>query len=320
MRNRLRYKQLVLIVAISNLRTLRKVAEYMHMSQPAATKMLQEVEETLGVTLFDRQPKGLVPTAFGDSLVNYAQLMMSDLDNLREKLVALKHGAVGEIAVGTTRAPTPALITQAIVELKRRFPLLTISIHVDTSDELLQMLEQGKLDIVLGRIADHSEHAGVNFEELDRETLSVVVGSHHPLARAERLTLADLADSPWILQPVRSSMRNLMELMFRQYGIPIPRNLVETASVLTTTTLLRSTDMVAVLSDSIARDYAEIGWLRILPVDIELRLEPYGIITRKERFPAPAVATFQECLRSLAIAGRTAGNEKRHTEEARRAD
>lgn len=303
-RNRLRFKQLVLIVAINDLHSLRKVAEAMHMSQPAATKMLQEIEETLGVTLFDRQPKGLVPTAFGQSLVNYAQLTMSDLDNLREKLVAQLHGAIGEIAVGTTRAPTPALITNAIVELKRRFPLLTISIHVDTSDELLHMLEQGKLDIVLGRIADHSEHAGLNFEELDRESLSMVAGSHHPLAKARHLTLADMAEAPWILQPVRSSMRNLMELMFRQSGIPIPRNLVETASVLTTTTLLRSTDMVAVLPDSIAKDYADIGWLCILPLPIKLQLEPYGIITRKERFPAPAVATFQECLRSLATAGR----------------
>lgn len=305
-RNRLRFKQLALIVAISDLHSLRKVAEHMHMSQPAATKMLQEIEETLGVTLFDRQPKGLVPTTFGTSLVHYAQLMMSDLDNLREKLVAQKHGAIGEIAVGTTRAPTPALITNAIVELKRRFPLLTISIHVDTSDELLHMLEQGKLDIVLGRIADHSEHGGLHFEELDRESLSVVAGSHHPLVTAERLTLADLAASPWILQPVRSSMRNLMELMFRQSGIPVPANLVETASVLTTTTLLRSTDMIAVLPDSIARDYAAIGWLSILPVQIELQLEPYGIITRKERFPAPAVATFQDCLRAVATAGRAA--------------
>lgn len=304
MRNRLRFKQLTLIAAIDELRSLRKVAQYMHMSQPAATKMLQEIEETLGVTLFDRQSKGMLPTAFGTSVIHYAQLMISDLDNLREKLVAQQDGAIGEIAVGTTRAPTPALITRAIVELKRRFPLLTISIHVDTSDVLLQMLEQGKLDIVLGRIADHSEHSGLNFEELDSESLSVVAGSKHPLADAPRLTLADLAESPWILQPVRSSMRHLMEHAFREAGIAIPRNLVETASVLTTTTLLRSTEMIAVLPDSIARDYAAIGWLCILPVKIALQLEPYGIITRKERFPDPAVNTFQECLRALATEGR----------------
>jgi len=303
--NRLRFKQLVLIATIDELRSLRKVAEAMHMSQPAATKMLQEIEETLGVTLFERQPKGLVPTVYGESLVHYAQLTISDLDNLREKLVAQLHGAIGEIAVGTTRAPTPALITNAIVELKRRFPLLTISIHVDTSDELLHMLEQGKLDIVLGRIADHSEHTGLNFEELEREAVSIVSGNHHPLANATHLTLADLAECPWILQPPRSSMRNLMEMMFRQSAIPLPANRVETASVLTTTTLLRSTHMVAVLPDSIARDYADIGWLRILPLPIKLQLEPYGIITRKERFPAPAVATFQDCLRSLAAAGRS---------------
>jgi DNA-binding transcriptional LysR family regulator len=65
-----------------------------------------------------------------------------------------------------------------------------------------------------------------------------------------------------------------------------------------------STEMIAVLPDSIARDYAAIGWLCILPVKIALQLEPYGIITRKERFPDPAVNTFQECLRTLATEGR----------------
>src|SRR5437879_6332649 len=129
--NRLRMRQLTLIAALDELRSLRKVAEAMHMSQPAATKMLHEIEETLGVPLFERLPRGMRPTVFGESVVAYARMMRSDLDNLRKHLVALEAGGVGEVSVGSIMAPAPGLLTRAIVELKTRYPRLKLSVHID---------------------------------------------------------------------------------------------------------------------------------------------------------------------------------------------
>lgn len=303
MQNRLRMRQLALIAALNEMRSLRKVAEYMHLSQPAATKMLHEIEETLGVTLFERLPRGMQPTAYGESAIRYAQLLLSDLDNLRKDLVAQEAGSVGEISVGSIMAPAPGLLMRAIVDLKERFPHLKISVHVDTSDVLIQLLEQGKLDIVLGRITA-GEHRELNFEVLDSEALSVIAGNHHSLSRARRLALTDLEALTWILQPPTSPMRQLMELAFQDAGMGTPAKLVETASILTTTTLLQETEMVAVVPTSIARHYAMAGMICILPVRLKFQLEPYGIITRKERFPAPAVKLFQETLRSLSLPDR----------------
>lgn len=300
MQNRLRLKQLSLIAALDEFRSLRKVAEAMHLSQPAATKMLHEIEETLGVQLFERLPRGMRPTVFGESVINYAQLMLADLDNLRKQLVAQEAGAVGEVSVGSIMAPAPGLLTRTIIELRARYPLIKISVYIDTSDVLMQMLEQGKLDIVLGRLLNPGEH-DLNFEVVDNEALSVVAGVHHPLSQVRRLELADLAGQAWILQPPNSPMRQLLELAFREANIASPANLVETASILTTTTLLQGTEMISVVPTTVARHYATSGMICILPVRIKLQLEPYGIITRKERIPAPAVAVFQECLRSLAV-------------------
>jgi DNA-binding transcriptional LysR family regulator len=298
--NRLRIKQLSLIAALDEFRSLRKVAEAMHLSQPAATKMLHEIEETLGVQLFERLPRGMRPTVFGESVINYAQLMLADLDNLRKQLVAQQAGAVGEVSVGSIMAPAPGLLTRTIIELRARYPLIKISVYVDTSDVLMQMLEQGKLDIVLGRLLNPGEH-DLNFEVVDNEALSVVAGVHHPLSQVRRLELADLAGQAWILQPPNSPMRQLLELAFKEANIASPANLVETASILTTTTLLQGTEMISVVPTTVAKHYATSGMICILPVRIKLQLEPYGIITRKERIPAPAVAVFQECLRSLAV-------------------
>lgn len=301
MQNRLRIKQLTLMAALDEFRSLRKVAESMHLSQPAATKMLHEIEETLGVQLFERLPRGMRPTVFGESVINYAQLMLADLDNLRKQLVAQEAGAVGEVSVGSIMAPAPGLLTRTIIELRARYPLIKISVVIDTSDNLLQMLEQGKLDIVLGRIPSPGEHPDINFEVVDNEALSVVAGVHHPLSQVRRLELADLAGQSWILQPPNSPMRQLLELAFQEANIASPANLVETASILATTTLLQGTEMISVVPTSVAKHYATCGMICILPVRIKLQLEPYGIITRKERIPAPAVSVFQDCLRGLAV-------------------
>jgi DNA-binding transcriptional LysR family regulator len=301
MQNRLRLKQLTLIAALDEFRSLRKVAESMHLSQPAATKMLHEIEETLGVQLFERLPRGMRPTVFGESVINYAQLMLADLENLRKQLVAQEAGAVGEVSVGSIMAPAPGLLTRTIIELRARYPLIKISVYVDTSDVLLQMLEQGKLDIVIGRIPSPREHSDINFEVVDNEALSVVAGVHHPLSQVRRLALGDLEGQSWILQPPNSPMRQLLELAFREAHMASPSNLVETASILTTTTLLQGTEMISVVPTSVAKHYATSGMICILPVRIKLQLEPYGIITRKERIPAPAVSVFQDCLRSQAL-------------------
>jgi len=299
--NRLRMRQLTLVAALDELRSLRKVAEAMHMSQPAATKMLHEIEETLGVPLFERLPRGMRPTVFGESVVAYARMMRSDLDNLRKQLVALGTGGVGEVSVGSIMAPAPGLLTRAIVELKARYPRLKLSVHIDTSDVLLQMLERGKLDIVLGRIADPYKQNEFNFEVVGDEVLSIVAGIHHPLSQVRRLRLNDLADLAWILQPPSSPMRQLLELAFRDAKIPSPSNVVETASILTTTTLLQETDMISVVPATIAKHYTTSGMLCILPARIKFQLEPFGIITRKERIAAPAATIFQECLRTLTL-------------------
>lgn len=299
--NRLRVKQLALIAALGELKTLHKVADAMHLSQPAATKMLHEIEETLGVQLFERHPRGMIPTVFGDSVIRYSLSMLSDLDNLRKRLETQAAGGEGEISVGAIMAPAPGLLARTILEVKAQYPRLKIRVQVDTSDVLIQLLRQGKLDIALGRLAEPDDHNDLDFEVLENEALSVISGIHHPLVTARRVALKDLAASPWILQPPTSPMRQLLERAFRDAGMVTPANLIETTSILTTTTLLQETDMVSVTPTTIAKHYATAGLISILPVRIKFQLEPYGIITRREYFPTPAISIFQKCLRNLAI-------------------
>lgn len=300
--NRLRLRQVALLIALQQHGTLGAAATQLGMTQPAATKMLHELEATLGCRLFNRAGRGLRPTTAGLTVLAHFGGLHGSIEALARELQALQRGGAGRLSVGSILASSPAWLTQAVGRLKREQPALELVISVETSDRLMEQLERGELDIVIGRLVEGYAHADYLCELLDGEPLSVVVGPQHPLAGRRRLSLADLAGQPWILQPRASPMREVLEREFRLQGIDAPRDRVETASIMTTTSLLTETDAVAVMPTSVARPYASHGMVAILPIKIVQQLEPFSTIVRRGRALSPAAQRFLELLREAGPA------------------
>ncbi len=99
--SRLRFRQVALLTALDEQGSLHKAAEVMHMTQPAATKALHEMESALGVTLFDRSTRGIEATELGRCVIRYARLIQSDVANLREELQGMLTGQGGRLSIGT---------------------------------------------------------------------------------------------------------------------------------------------------------------------------------------------------------------------------
>jgi DNA-binding transcriptional LysR family regulator len=293
---RLRLRQLALVVAIEELGSLRKAAERIGVSQPAATKMLVELELALGLPLFERGRRGMTLTVYGETLIRHAHLILSDVDGLREELAGLAAGTSGRLAIGTITAAAAGQLAIAIARLKERRPRLDISITVETSDVLMPLLEQGRLDVVIGRTVQSDHAFGITFTEIGEERLSIVVGAHNPLRERSELALPHLSECSWILQPRSSPLRQVVESTFRDSGMETPSNIVETASILTATTLLQHSDMIAVVPHSVAMHYVANGLLAILPLEVNRQLDPYGAITLRDRMHTPALADLMRLL------------------------
>jgi len=148
---------------------------------------------------------------------------------------------------------------------------------------LFELLREGVLDVVIGRIRDAHRTEDYTFKALENEALSVVVGVHHSLGEKKTVKFSALLDYPWILQPTDSPMREVLEHEFRMLQAPTPKGIIETASVLTTTHLIAETDMIGVLPKSIADTYAKHGLLKILPCLIQHKMEEFGSVIRKDR-------------------------------------
>lgn len=287
--SRLHLKHLRLLVALVEQGSLVKAAGQVHMTQPGATKALQDIEAALGGTLFTRNNRGLAPNALGQCVLRYARLILTDLAHLREEMIGVLQGQGGRLSVGTIMGAVPFL-TETVSRLIAKQPTLSIEIVEDTSAQLLRLLDDGRLDAAICRTSISKHPELYQALKVRDEQLAVVANTGHPLAKARRLAITDLAPYRWVVYSANMPMRLLLEREFQQAGLPFPAQLIETTSAFATLSFLQQhPTMVALLSDDVASFCQRFGLTTVLPLVLKSRSEPYWLVTRRDR-PATPVA------------------------------
>jgi DNA-binding transcriptional LysR family regulator len=289
--NRLRMRQIALLLALDELGTLHAAAQHLGMTQPAATKMLHELESSLGQHLFERVGRGLQRNTAGDRVTAHFQAIRGSMESLNRDLEDIRGGGIGKLSVGSIMAASPGRLTQALLHLKQELPMLSIEVAVDTSDRLLAQLEEGVLDLVIGRMTG-TVNLPCKFRAIEDESLALIAANDHPLARRRKLDFKALLDFPWVLQPTGSPMRELIEREFREAQVQLPRGLIETGSILTTINLVRDSHLLAVIPETVALGDAQHGKVRVLPYRFARTLESYGSIVPTQRPVSTAAARF----------------------------
>jgi DNA-binding transcriptional LysR family regulator len=300
LRARLKTRQLLLLIALDEQRNIHRASEELHMTQPAASKQLKDLEEMLGVQLFERQPRGMEPTIYGETMIRHARMALTSLSLAHEDIVAIKAGLSGQVDIGTIMTPGIALLPQAITRTKQQAPRLRIGVEMEQSNILLEQLQRGRLDFMIGRIPERSSAEGLSYEELGDEPACAVVRIGHPLLKARNLSLRDIAHQPWILPPQGSILRARCELMFRRAGLDVPVNVIDTTAMLLIKPLLQQTDALNVMPIAVAKYYESQHVLKILPIDLPCRMDAFGIITVDGHIMSPGAALLLQTVRAVA--------------------
>jgi DNA-binding transcriptional LysR family regulator len=300
LRARLKPRQLLLLVALAEEGNIHRASELLRMAQPGASKLLKDLEDMLGVELFERHSRGMRPTWYGDSLIRHARMVLATLEEAGEELESLKAGKFGRVGVGSVTSPGVSLLPAAISLAKREQPYLQISVHIETSDVLVERLSRGELDMVIGRVVERHDSSLLRFERLADEPVSVIARAGHPLLNASDLSLPKLQQAQWVIPPVGSVLRHPFDVMFRQAGLEGPQVVVESASLLFITNMLQESDFIAVVASDIARYYAKHGMVAILPVQLPCEMEAFGLVLRKDRLLSPAASKVLRALRMTA--------------------
>ncbi len=228
---RLKLRHLETFLVLESAGSITAAAERMHISQPAVSHWLADIEDVMGSPLFVRGRK-LKLTAAGD---HPAPPRRTDAGGR----TAHRRGIEGRpLRAGRTAAGrlhsfrgALAMVPGAIATLQQRHPNTVIHVQEGTMVDLLSRLGKREFDLVVGTIDPRAHQYGFATEILMADVVRIVCRADHPLARKRKPTWLDAADCPWVLPPHNSLSRVRMEEAFSEQRLALPRPRVETVSV-----------------------------------------------------------------------------------------
>lgn len=285
---RLKLQQLAIFERVLACGSLLAASRELHMTQPAVSKSIQELEEHFGQPLLVRSRRGVQPTDFGLMLHNHAQALLADLRFLADDLNSWNAGISGKVVVGTLLTAAADLLPRALLRLRELAPNVVVEVRVGVNEKMFAELTEGELDIVVGLIPTQDPPPALRHVTLHTETLCAVVGRRHPLATTGAVNLSQLATMDWILPTSQSEARHAAMHFFDALGIPKPTRIIESVSIMTNLGLLIDSRMIALMPFNVAKKFVHLGLLSVLPLGRQLPFGTVGYTLAKGRNVTPA--------------------------------
>lgn len=292
----LKTRHLQVFLAVARAGTMQRAAREVHLSQPAISKLIGELEESLGAPLFERSRRGVVPTECGHALIGRAQLVLNDLESTRDEIASIARGVAGRVRVGVLPVAEARLLSTTLLALRKSAPGIAVQIEDGTRDVMLNALRRGEIDCVIGRLDAGAGDRDLHIEKLIQLPIAIVASPSHPLIRKRRLSWSDLSAYPWILPPRGAPIRAAIDWEFTDLGLAPPVPAIESTSFRLIQAVVSETDMIGVITYEASLSYTRTGELAVLPIKLAGRLPHIGVITRMP-VVSKALGTFLATLR-----------------------
>lgn len=287
-------------MAIAQQRTLAGAAKKLHLSQPAVSKTLSELEALAGCRLVERDRAGARLTPDGERFLRYATEVTQALEAASAALVGAGTPEVPVARAGALPTVAGGLLAEAVAALRSRRPYARIEVTTDSNPDLLAAVKSGEIDFAVGRMAEPATMQGVSFELLYSETLAVVVRPGHPLASVDGGVppLALLA-YPLVIPGTGTAPRHDAEGIFAAHGVSLPAGRTETQSVPLGRSLALLSDSVWITSQRAVQLDIDAGLLHRLDVPVP-GAEPVGLLSRSGTAPGELAEALMDALRAGA--------------------
>lgn len=281
--SRLRLRHMPLLLALERQRSVSRVAAEMNLSQPAVTKMLREIEDIFTVPLFTRTRQGLEPTPTGLSVLAHARLALADADALGRELAVIEAGLSGRLRLGVIPYIARPVLDAACTFGLARTPRISVLVREGTTDELVAALRAHELDCVIARTF-YVPGEDIAQRPLYREEPVLVVPSKVATRLSgSALDWGRLAERDWILPPPNTPIRRTINTMFAVAGVAQPTPIVETYSIKTMATVMRShLGAITIVPRGVAAELVEAEGATMLPHPLSWDLPPVGVMWRRE--------------------------------------
>jgi LysR family pca operon transcriptional activator len=298
--SRIKFRHLQTFVEIARQKSVMRAAAILHVSQPAATKTIRELEEVLGVSLFERDGRGIKLSRYGEIFLKHAGATMTALRQAVDSVSqdAAKSGI--PVRIGALPTVSVSIMPQVMLSFLKEDTGSTVKIVTGENAVLLEQLRVGDLDLVVGRLAAPEKMIGFSFEHLYSERVRFVVRAGHPLLKENAAVFERLHEFP-VLTPTRNSVIGpVVDQFLLAHGVaPLPTQ-IETVSDAFGRAFLRISDAIWIISEGVvAADIAD-GTLATLPLDTADTSGPVGLTMRADTQPSLPLSLLMQTIRETA--------------------
>lgn len=269
------------------------------LSLPSLHRAVTDLSLALRRKLVVRRGKIVVLTDAGASLARAFRLARVELETALDELEALKGHEVRRIAIGAMPLSRARVLPAAVARFMRRQPHVRISIIEGSRAELIEPLRNGAIDLMVGALREPLIEPDLNQEPLFEDLPAVIARKGHPL-EGQDVTLAQLAEFPWITAAEGAPLRDRWEQMFRHEKLELPPVPIASGSVMTIRQILIDSDLLTLLSPDQVAVELEAAWLvKLRDAPGELR-RTIGVTYRASWRPTRVQAEFMGDLRAAA--------------------
>jgi len=299
---RLKLRELQILLSVAQLGSMAKAAAYLSTTQPAVSQAIADLEETVGVRLFDRTTQGVTPTVYGDILIKCGAESFDALKQALREIEFLATAGAGDVWIGCNETASLGLVPAAIRRLAKSHPKIVVhaTYEAPAEDGFDRLRERG-LDLIVAGSVLSPRDEDLNVELLVEESFCIVTAAHSPWARRRKVALADLMNESWIFGEPGNAVQKKISETFRAKVGALPPISVFTVLMNVRLALLASGDYVSCIPRSVYRYGVQGRPLKTLPIDMGLKL-PIQVFTLKNRTLSAAAKLFIESAREVAEA------------------
>jgi DNA-binding transcriptional LysR family regulator len=286
-------------VAVAEASNFTKAAEQLRIAQPSLGRQVQDLEDEIGVDLLKRSPRGVTLTAEGKLFLEEARDLLRRADESVKKVRALARGEYGELHIAFAPTPTVEILPGALAAFQKAVPEVKVVLHDMSSDEIVDGLRNGGLQLAVTVWPSTEYHPEVEFELLKTYPVCAVLPANHPLARLKTIPLEKLAAEPLVTLNRKNypEAPAMMEKFFQSLGVK-PQIALECDSGSSVITAIESGRGIALFSPILKLVAG--NRLRYRPVTGITDVVPVGIVRARNGDVTPAGEKFCEFLRKVA--------------------
>lgn len=280
------------LLAVADHQNFTRAAEALHVSQPTLSQQIKQLEHALGVELFDRSGRTVRLTDAGSAYVHHARLAMRDLQAAERAVHDVRDLSRGNVRIAVTPTFTAYLIGPLIHRFRTSYPGIGVTVLETNQDGIEADLLADQIDLGIGFDGTHHA-AGIEARTLFTETLSLVVGAGHPLAKAAtQVPVSALADEPLGLLSADFATRLHVDDYFVNCQVP-PHTTIESNSISALLELVRRNVVATVLPDAITSERPD---LHPVPLEPPLPTRTVKLLQRAGVYQTAAARALTQTL------------------------